>query len=71
MTIQEAIKHVEDNKKVNRSTYIIPRNSQEPFRKDELMTIESINENQISMRRHADGFSYSINAELIIHFKII
>ena len=39
MTIQEAIKHVEDNKAVNRFTYIIPRSNQEPFRKDELMII--------------------------------
>jgi len=71
MTIQEAIKHVEDNKAVNRFTYIIPMNSQEPFRKDELMTIESINKNQISVRRHDDGFLYTINSELIKHFKLI
>jgi len=71
MTIQDAIKHVENNKAVNRFTYIIPRNNQDPFRKDELMTIESINENQISIRRHADWYVYSIKADLIKHFKLI
>jgi len=71
MTIQEAIKHVEDNKAVNRFTYIIPRSNQEPFRKDELMIIESIDKHHITIRRHADWFLYEIKTELIKHFKLI
>lgn len=71
MMIQEAIKHVKANKTINRHTYIIPKNNLEPFRKDELMMIESIDEYFVVIKRHADWISYTIKSDLIKHFKLI